>query len=266
MATTGSQTTSARSERRDAVALITLDRPDKLNAISVGLVQDTIAALHEAENDPEVRAVVLTGAGRAFSSGGDLLDVGARVEGGEPLPRLHVMHLLHPLITGLRDSRLPVVAAVSGPAYGAGWSTALACDLIVAARDARFCQVFVQRNLVPDLGSPWLLPRAVGALQAKELMMLGDEISAERALELGLVNRLADDREAAEAEAFQLATRLASVIPGTMAMTKQLINRGQGQTLEDALRLEAHAQAMALGTPQTLAAMEAFLTKSRSAD
>ena len=261
MTTTAEATQLARWERRDAVALITLDRPPKLNAISVPLVEDTARVLREADADPEVRAAVLNGAGRAFSSGGDLADVGARVVGGEPLPRLDVMRRLHPLITGLRDTRLPVVAAVSGPAYGAGWSTVLACDLVVAARDARFCQVFVRRNLVPDLGSAWLLPRAVGAHLAKELMLLGDEISAERAHELGLVNRLVDTREEAEAEAFALAARLAEVIPGTMAMTKELINRSQALTLEDSLRLEQHAQAMALGTPQTLAAMEAFLSK-----
>jgi 2-(1,2-epoxy-1,2-dihydrophenyl)acetyl-CoA isomerase len=217
--------------------------------------------LREAEADPEVAAAVIDGAGRAFSSGGDLADVGARVVGGEPMPRLQVMRELHALITTLRDLRLPTVAVVSGPAYGAGWSTVLACDLVVATRDARFCQVFVRRNLVPDLGSAWFLPRAVGAHLAKELMLLGDEIPAERAHELGLVNRLVETREEAEQGAFALATRLAEVIPGTSAMAKELINRSQGLTLEDSLRLEQHAQAIALGTPQTLAAMDAFLNK-----
>jgi 2-(1,2-epoxy-1,2-dihydrophenyl)acetyl-CoA isomerase len=264
MATSTQETELVRWERREAVALITLDRPEKLNAISVPLVEDAVRALRQAEADPDVRAAVLNGAGRAFSSGGDLADVGSRVVGGEPLPRLDVMRRLHPLINGLRDSRLPVVAAVSGPAYGAGWSTVLACDLVVAARDARFCQVFVRRNLVPDLGSAWFLPRAVGAHLAKEFMLLGDEIPAERAHTLGLVNRLVDTREQAEQEAFTLAARLAEVIPGTMAMTKELINRSQALTLEDSLRLEQHAQAMALGTPQTLATMEDFLSKRDS--
>jgi 2-(1,2-epoxy-1,2-dihydrophenyl)acetyl-CoA isomerase len=261
MATPTQETDLVRWERRDAVALITLDRPAKLNAISVQLVEDAVRALREADADHDVRAAVLTGAGRAFSSGGDLADVGSRVVGGEPFPRLDVMRRLHPLITSLRDTRLPVVAAVSGPAYGAGWSTVLACDLVVAARDARFCQVFVRRNLVPDLGSAWLLPRAVGAHLAKEFMLLGDEVPAERAHALGLVNRLVESPEEAEQEALKLASRLAQVIPGTMAMTKELINRSQALTLEDSLRLEEHAQAMALGTPQTLATMEDFLNK-----
>jgi 2-(1,2-epoxy-1,2-dihydrophenyl)acetyl-CoA isomerase len=262
MTTTVNEADLVRWERRDAVALITFERPEKLNAISVPLVEHSVRALREAEADSEVRAIVLNGAGRAFSSGGDLEDVGRRVIGGEPLPRLDVMRRLHPLITGLRDSHLPVVAAVSGPAYGAGWSTVLACDLVVAARDARFCQVFVRRNLVPDLGSAWFLPRAVGVQLAKEFMLLGDEVPAERLHELGLINRLLGTREEAEAEAYALAARLAEVIPATMAMTKELINRSQGLTLEDSLRLEQHAQAMALGTPHTLATMEAFLNKS----
>jgi 2-(1,2-epoxy-1,2-dihydrophenyl)acetyl-CoA isomerase len=252
----------ARWERRDAVAVITMDREDRLNALGVELVEDLVEVLREAEADPEVRAAVLTGAGRAFSSGGDLADVGARVTDGEVASRLDTMRALHALILGLRDSRLPVVAAVHGAAYGAGFSTALACDLIVATRDSRFCQVFVRRNLVPDLGSQWLLPRAVGSHQAKELMLLGEEISGERAHALGIVNRLADDADAAVGTAVELAGQLAQTAPGTMAMAKSLINRSQALSLEDSMRLEQLAQSMALGAPDTLAAMRAFLEKA----
>lgn len=252
----------ARWERRDAVALITLDREERLNALGVDLVEAATAVLGEAEQDPEVRAAVLVGAGRAFSSGGDLADVGERVQSGEPAPRIEVMRRLHQLILRLRDSRLPVVAAVHGPAYGAGFSTALACDLIVASRDARFCQVFVRRNLVPDLGSPWLLPRAVGMHQAKELMLLGNELSAEDAHRLGIVNRLVETPDDAVSTALALAEQMAATIPATMAMTKAMINRSQAITLEDSLRMEELAQAMALGTPETLEAMRAFLAKA----
>jgi 2-(1,2-epoxy-1,2-dihydrophenyl)acetyl-CoA isomerase len=253
----------ATIERRDGhVAVIRMDREERLNALGVELVDDVVAALHAVEADPEVRAVVLTGAGRAFSSGGDLADVGERVAGGEPEARIAVMSALHNLILGLRGSPLPVVAAVSGPAYGAGFSTALACDLIVAAADARFCQVFVRRNLVPDLGSAWLLPRAVGTQAAKELMLLGDEIDAARAYELGIVNRLLDTAEEALAEAIALAERLAKPIPAVVTMAKDLINRGAGTTLEDSLRTEVLAQAIALGTDETLGAMRAFLEKA----
>ncbi len=262
MATPETHTTSfARWERSGAVALVSFDRQDRLNALGVQLVADFEGVLDELEADAEVRAVVLSGAGRAFSAGGDLADVGERVADGEPWPRIDVMRRLQALIVRLRDSHLPVVAAVSGAAYGAGFSTVLACDLVVAARDARFCQVFVRRNLVPDLGSAWLLPRAVGIQRAKELMMLGDEFSAEQGRDLGWVNRVVETAEEAEAEALALAARLAEVIPATMAMTKELINRSQALTLEDSLRLEQHAQAMALGTPETLGAMRDFLAK-----
>lgn len=254
-------TTFARWERSGAVAHVSFDRQDRLNALGVQLVADFEGVLDELEADAGVRAVVLSGAGRAFSAGGDLADVGERVADGEPWPRIDVMRRLQALIVRLRDSHLPVVAAVSGAAYGAGFSTVLACDLVVAARDARFCQVFVRRNLVPDLGSAWLLPRAVGIQRAKELMMLGEELSAEQGQHLGWVNRVVDTAEEAEAEALALATRLAEVIPATMAMTKELINRSQALTLEDSLRLEQHAQAMALGTPETLDAMRDFLAK-----
>src|ERR1700760_1707678 len=253
----------ANIERREGgVAIIRMDREARLNALGVELVDDVVAALHEVEADAEVRAAVLAGAGRAFSSGGDLADVGERVAGGEPEARIAVMGALHNLILGLRNSRLPIVAAVRAPAYGAGFSTALACDLIVASEDARFCQVFVRRNLVPDLGSPWLLPRAVGQHVAKELMLLGEEIPASEAHRLGIVNRLVATPEEAEEGGLALAARMAKTLPATMAMSKGLINRSQALSLEDSLRLEEHAQAMALGTPETLGAMRAFLEKA----
>lgn len=253
----------ATIERRgDHVAVVLMDREERLNALGVELVDDVVAALREVEADPGVRAAVLSGAGRAFSSGGDLADVGERVVEGDPESRLAVMGALHNLITGLRDSRLPIVAAVTGPAYGAGFSTALACDLVVASADARFCQVFVRRNLVPDLGSAWLLPRAVGIHAAKELMLLGEEIDARRAQQLGVVNRLVETPAEALEEAVALAEKLAKTQPATMTMAKDLINRGQGTTLEDSLRIEAYGQAIALGTEETLGAMRAFLEKA----
>lgn len=252
----------AQSERHDAVALLTLDREERLNALGVELVADFERVLDAVEDDPEVRAVVLCGAGRAFSAGGDLADVGERVASGEAEPRLEVMRRLQALIVRIRNSHLPFVAAVSGPAYGAGFSTLLACDLVVVARDARLCQVFTRRNLVPDLGSAWLLPRAVGSQRAKELMLLGAEIGAEEALAMGIANRVAETREDARSEALALARRIAAQAPATMAMTKDLINRGETVSLEDSLALERHAQAIALGTPASLDAMRAFLGKS----
>jgi 2-(1,2-epoxy-1,2-dihydrophenyl)acetyl-CoA isomerase len=251
----------AHWERHDSVAHLQLDDAARLNPLSVPLVESALRALDEIEDDDSLRALVLSGAGRAFSAGGDLADAGARIVSGEPWPRLDLSRRLQDLVRRLRASRLPIIAAVSGPAFGAGWSVVLACDLVVAARDARFCQIFVRRNVVPDLGSAWLLPRIVGALKAKEMMMLGDECSAEAAHELGLVNLLTDTREDAEREALAIAARMAETAPATMAMTKDLINRGQALSFEDLLKLEETAQAVALGTPETLRAMADFLEK-----
>jgi 2-(1,2-epoxy-1,2-dihydrophenyl)acetyl-CoA isomerase len=251
-------------ERDGAIAVLRLARPDRLNALGIAVTNDALAALSGLEADRSVSALVLAGAGRAFSAGGDIGDSASRVAEGDEWDRLSLLREVQQFTVRLRDSRLPVVAAVSGPVYGAGWSIVLASDLVVAAQDARFQQAFVHRNLVPDLGSAWLLPRVVGAMRAKELMLLGEELSAADAFALGLITRLVDDRPAAEAEARVLAERLASAAPTTVAMAKSLINRSQALTLEDSLRLEEHAQAIALGTPQTRSAMRAFMERSSS--
>lgn len=250
-----------RHERRGATTVLTVDQPERRNALSVALVGQLVAALDTAAATPDVRCVILTGAGDAFSGGGDLVDVAGQVADGEAWSRLRYMRAVQAAIRCIRESRLPVVALVDGPVYGAGWSLVLACDLVVATEGARFCQAFIRRDLIPDLGSAWLLPRTVGALIARELMLLGDEIPAQRALALGLVNRLAATREAAEHEAHRLAERLGSVAPATMAMAKALIETSATSSLEASLRLEEHAQSIALGTPETTEAMRAFLDR-----
>ncbi len=168
------------------------------------------------------------------------------------------MRALQRGITALRGSRLPVVAAVQLDVYGAGWSLALACDEVVAAEDAVFCQVFVKRDLVPDLGSAWLLSRALGSLRARELMLTGAEIDASRALELGLVNRVAGTAEEAVEAALELVGSMARSSPATVGMAKGLIAAAEEMTLEQALTLETLAQALALGSPASRAAITAF--------
>ena len=241
------------TERRERVLMITINRPDQRNAVNAAVAQGIAAALDQLDDDDALSVGVLSGAGKGFSAGMDLKAFAA----GE------VPHAGDRGFAGIaqRASRKPLIAAIEGFAVAGGLEVALACDLIVAARGARLGVPEVKRSLVPAGGGLLRLPRVLPRNIAVELALTGDPISAERAHELGLVNRLVDTREEAEAEAFALAARLAEVIPGTMAMTKELINRSQALTLEDSLRLEQHAQAMALGTPQTLAAMEAFLSK-----
>lgn len=251
--------------REGAVATVRLARPERLNALGRTLTEEVLRSLDAVEHDRGISALVLAGAGRAFSAGGDMADTARDIVEGDEWDRLSLLRELQVLTLRIRDSRLPVVAAVSGPVYGAGWSVALACDLVVAARDARFQQAFVHRNLVPDLGSAWLLPRVIGTLRAKELILLGEELSAEDAHAIGLVTRLADDKDAAEAQALSLARRLTEAAPTTVAMAKSLVNRSEALTLEDSLRLEEHAQAIALGAPATRDAVLAFLGRRRRA-
>lgn len=240
--------------------MLLLDRPDQLNALSVELVDATAGLLRDLDADRRTGAVVLAGRGRAFSAGGDLADIAARA-GRDEWGRLELLRRLQQLVVGIRSSRLPVIAAVHGPVFGAAWSVVLACDLVVATIDARFSQVFVKRDLVPDLGSAWLLPRAVGMPRAKELMLTGDEVSAEEAHALGLVNVVAPERESALETAIELALRVSEASSETVAMTKALINGAQSSGLDEALRMEEHAQALALGRASTQAALAAFMER-----
>src|SRR3954451_96541 len=199
--------------RDGGAATIALDRPEALNAWNRRLGADLLAALQEAASDDRVRAVRLTGAGRAFSSGADLRDIGAMeeertAEGTPDIERL-LHERYHPIITLVREMEKPVLASVNGPAAGIGASLALASDLVLAAESAYFLLAFVNIGLVPDGGSSLLVPSRVGFARAAEMAMLGERIPAPRALAWGLINRVAaDDAFAAESEA--LLARLAA--------------------------------------------------------
>src|SRR5215210_1714270 len=186
-----------------AVATITIARPDRLNALSGAMVDELRLAVSEIA-DSGARCLLLTGEGRGFSSGADLAtggglpdDVGASLE----------KHF-NPLVAALFALPIPVVAAVNGPCAGAGCSLALAADIVIAARSAYFLQAFVNIGLIPDAGATWLLPRLAGRARAMEMMMLGERVPAEQALEWGLISRVVED-EALESEAAALAARLA---------------------------------------------------------
>jgi 2-(1,2-epoxy-1,2-dihydrophenyl)acetyl-CoA isomerase len=232
--------------RRDgAAATIVLNRPEALNAWDRQFGADLLAALREAAEDPGVRAVRITGAGRAFSSGADLRDIGAmeeeRTTDGHPdLGRL-LRERYHPIITLVREMPKPVLAAVNGPAAGIGASLALACDLILAAESAYFLLAFVNIGLVPDGGSSLLVPSRVGFARAAEMAMLGERVPAARALEWGLINRVAaDDAFAAEADA--LLERLAAGPTQAYAGAKRQLNGWLYGRMQEQLELEATVQ------------------------
>jgi 2-(1,2-epoxy-1,2-dihydrophenyl)acetyl-CoA isomerase len=219
---------------RDGVAVLTLDRPAVLNALTVAMAAELHDAVAVIAADPDIRAVLLTGAGRAFCSGADLAgDAGAgAVDVGESLERY-----FNPLLETLFAMPKPLVVAVNGPAAGAGFSLALAGDIILAARSAYFVQAFVKVGLVPDLGATWLLPRQIGRGRALALMMLGERLSAETALDWGLLYGIEEDAVLHDA-AWALATRLAAGPTQAYAMLRRAVRDGLEGGLSAALARE----------------------------
>ncbi len=246
----------------DGVATIELNRPESLNAWNRQLGEDLLAALRAVNADDAVRAVLITGAGRAFSSGADLKDV----SGGETTPegRPNVYKLLteryHPIMAEIREMPKPVVAAVNGAAAGIGCSLALCCDLIVAAESAYFLLAFVNIGLVPDGGSSLFVPTRIGFARAAEMAMLGERVPAEQALQWGLVNRVVAN-ESLAAETTELASRLAAGPTRSYAGTKHQLNNWLYARMDEQLELEAQIQQEMAGSDDFLEGAMAFVEK-----
>ncbi|MGD0452942.1 MAG: enoyl-CoA hydratase-related protein [Solirubrobacteraceae bacterium] len=246
----------------DGVATVELNRPQALNAWNAGLGADLLAALRAAAEDDAVRALLITGAGRAFSSGADLRDV----SGGDTTPDGHpdvyrtLTERYHPIMHAIREVPKPVIAAVNGPAVGIGCSLALCCDLILAGESAYFLLAFVNIGLVPDGGSSLFLPTRVGMARAAELAMLGERLGAARALEWGLINRVVADERLHE-EAAALAARLAGGPTRSYAGTKRQLNNWLYARMDEQLELEARIQQEMAGSADFLEGAMAFLEK-----
>ncbi|WP_316770025.1 enoyl-CoA hydratase/isomerase family protein [Streptomyces sasae] len=241
------------------VALITLNRPESLNAITPDQRERIIHLLGDASADPDVRAVVLTGTGRGFCAGADLRGgaTGERVPGDVARTiRLGAQRL----VAAVLDCEKPVIAAVNGTAAGLGVHLTLACDLVLAAESARFIEVFVRRGLVPDGGGAHLLPRLVGPHRAKELMFFGDALSAPEAERLGLVNRVVPDEELAKT-AREWAERLAAGPTRALALTKQLVNASLDTDRRTAFAAEAAAQEINMTTWDAQEGLRAFMER-----
>jgi 2-(1,2-epoxy-1,2-dihydrophenyl)acetyl-CoA isomerase len=222
-------------------ARILLNRPEALNAWNGQFGEDLLDAVTAVAGDDSVRAVLLTGAGRGFSSGADLKEQRTERDGGAPDLSARLKEIYHPIITGLREMPKPVVAAVNGPAVGIGCSLALAADLIVTAESAYFLLAFVNIGLVPDGGSTAFLPARVGYARAAEMAMLGEQVPAEQALEWGLVNRVVPDDEL-ETASGELLDRLANGPTRSYAGAKKLLNRRTYADLAGQLDAEAETQ------------------------
>jgi 2-(1,2-epoxy-1,2-dihydrophenyl)acetyl-CoA isomerase len=238
-----------------AVATVTLNRPESLNALNAAMVDELRAAV-ESLAGSGARCLLLTGEGRGFSSGADLA-----AGGGLPADAgLALEKHFNPLVEALFALDIPMVAAVNGPAAGAGCSLALAADIVIAARSAYFLQAFVNIGLIPDAGATWLLPRLAGRARAMEMMMLGERIPAEQALDWGMIARVVDDEDLAS-EAVALATRLAQGPTVALGLIRRLARDSAQLALDEALAAERAAQRRAGETADFRSAVLAFLQK-----
>jgi 2-(1,2-epoxy-1,2-dihydrophenyl)acetyl-CoA isomerase len=248
-------------EIRDAVATITLNRPDRLNALNEDVHAGLRAAFDRVETDDSIRAVLLTGAGRGFCAGADLMQT---LSGIGPDTKIDLGATLessyNPLIRRMRALPKPIVSAVNGVAAGAGANIALAGDIILAARSATFTQAFIRIGLIPDAGGTYFLPRLVGDARARGLAMLGDSITAAEAEQYGLVYKCFDD-EVFPTEALKIATSLAAKPTQALAAMKAALNDAAANSLDAQLALERDSQRKMGYTPDFAEGVAAFIEK-----
>lgn len=244
-------------EVADSVATLTLDRPDALNSLTVPLKEELLATFRRVARDRDVRAIVLTGAGRAFCAGQDLRE---RLEPGAAPLASEVRERYNPLILAMRTLEKPIVGAINGVAAGAGASLAFACDIRIAAEGASFVLAFGRVGLVPDSGATWFLPRLVGGAKAAELAFTGESLSAVDAERFGLVARVVPAASLLD-DARALAIRLASGAPKAIGMTKRALARSWDATLAESLEYEAYLQGIAGATDDHREGLAAFVEK-----
>jgi enoyl-CoA hydratase/carnithine racemase len=250
-------------DRRDGVATVTMNRPERKNAANDVMWAELLDVARTLGADPDVRAIVLTGAGGDFCSGADVSGMGQGGSNGDAARQVHQLasmrHISDVCLSWYRLPQ-PTIAKVRGVAVGAGMNIALVCDLLVAGDTARFSEIFARRGLSIDFGGSWTLPRRVGMHRAKELALLADIIDAPAAEAMGLVNRVLPD---AELDAFvdDWADRLAAGPPIALAMTKRLLNNSLDATLAQALDDEGQSQTVNFSTADTREAVMAFMEK-----
>ncbi len=241
--------------RQGAVHVLSLNRPDRLNAFNPAMSDALLCALRNAADDVTCRAVLLRGEGRGFCSGQDLTEVPASADLGQLLELRYV-----PIVRALRTMAKPVVCAVHGVAAGAGANLALACDIVVAGQSARFVQAFIKIGLVPDVGGTWFLPRAVGAARARAFALLGEPVEAAQAEQWGLIWRSFPDETLMD-EAEALTAQLAALPTHAIGLIKQALDASEVNTLEQQLVVEQDAQRQAGYTDDFREGVQAFLEK-----
>jgi 2-(1,2-epoxy-1,2-dihydrophenyl)acetyl-CoA isomerase len=244
---------------QDGVGTITLNRPEARNALNQAMRPALTAAVAQMRDDKLVHTIILTGAGGAFCSGGDISQMMDASEAGLPWrERIRALHQWFPELVNLEK---PVIAAVDGPAFGAGLSLALAADFVLATRRAKFCAVFGRIGLIPDLGAMHLLPRIVGRQKAKELVFTARTVGAEEARELGMVYDIVEDGAALQQAALALARRFGEASTAAIGMAKTVMNQAFELDARAMAELEAYAQTMCRGSAYHQDAVQRFRDK-----
>jgi 2-(1,2-epoxy-1,2-dihydrophenyl)acetyl-CoA isomerase len=246
------------SEKKDGVAVITLNRPNQLNALNMPIREELKAAFEDVNKDDEIGAVVLRGAGRSFCAGGDISTLGE----SEPNTGRKRLRNIHPLLRGIMDLDKPVICAVQGHAVGGGLGLALAGDLVIAAEDAKFCCSFVKIGLVPDWATFYMLPRLVGLAKAREMALMATVVDAKTALDWGLVSRVVPNDQLLD-EAMKTAKRLAAGPRTAIALCKQIMAKSLDMNLEEVLGYEAFAQDLCMQTKDHREGIQAFKEKRK---
>lgn len=250
---------SILTEQKGQSLLITLNRPDKFNSFNREMALLLLEVLDRADKDANVRAIVITGAGKAFCAGQDLAE--AIDPNGPGIDRIVNEHY-NPIITRIRHIEKPIIAAVNGVAAGAGANIALACDIVFAARSASFIQAFSKIGLVPDSGGTFTLPRLVGWQLASALMITGDKATAEEALQYGMVYKVFDDNALLD-QAMVNAAHVAAMPTKAIGFTKRLLNSSASNTLQQQLEMEGQLQVKAAGSYDYKEGVNAFLEKRK---
>lgn len=248
------------AEEKDAVGYLTFNRPKQLNSFNETMHQEVAQTLKAWSKDPAIRAVVISAAGRGFCAGQDLGDRVVDPNADAPDLGLSIEKYYNPLIKMITEMPKPVICAVNGVAAGAGANIALACDIVIAAKSASFIQAFCRLGLVPDSGGTWFLPRVVGRAQAMGLAMLGDKVTAEKALQLGMIWQCVED-DMLQAEASKMAAHFATQPTYGLSLIKKAIHAAANNTLEQQLTLERDLQRLAGRSSDYKEGVQAFMQK-----
>ena len=248
------------SEQKNNLLILKLNRPEKFNSFNREMALQLISELDKAEKDPTIRAVILTGEGKAFCAGQDLAE--AIDPSGPGIERIVEEHY-NPIVLRIRNIEKPIIAAVNGVAAGAGANIALACDIVFAAKSASFIQAFSKIGLIPDSGGTFTLPRLIGFNMASALMITGDKATAEEALQYGMVYKIFDDNALLD-QATVNGHHIAALPTKSIGLTKRLLNQTYSNTLEQQLNQEKHIQVQAANSHDYKEGVAAFLEKRKA--